>query len=184
MKPVKFLFIGRTACGKSTIANAVCKQLGLKQVKSYTTRKPRNTAERENSWDHYFVSEEEFEKIGNENSWIAYTEINGCKYGATKDELNNSNIYIIDPKGVKYLKDTCSDEYEFVEIYFRTPYKTAKQRFIKRGGTSQDFKNRYDKESIEFKEYEVNQNFHYHLINDRPFAESVEIVCKWIKKYI
>ncbi len=184
MKPTKFLFIGRTSSGKSTIANAVCEELGLKQVKSYTTRKPRNKKECENSWDHYFVSEEEFEKIGKEHSWVAYTEINNFKYGATKEELDNSNIYVIDPKGVEYLKDKCSNEYNFIEIYFRIPYSVAKKRFINRGGTFTDFKNRYDKESVQFKEYEKNQNFHYHLLNDKSFKESVQTVCEWIKKYL
>ena len=65
IKPVKFLFIGRTGAGKSVIARSVCEKLGLKQVKSLTTRHPRNENEKNDSWDHYFVSNEEFDSIGN-----------------------------------------------------------------------------------------------------------------------
>ena len=56
IKQVKFLFIGRTGAGKSVIARSVCEKLGLKQVKSLTTRHPRNENEKNDSWDHYFVS--------------------------------------------------------------------------------------------------------------------------------
>lgn len=36
-KPIKFLFVGRTATGKSSIAEAVSNKMGLRVVKSYTT---------------------------------------------------------------------------------------------------------------------------------------------------
>lgn len=182
IKPVKFLFIGRTGAGKSVIAHSICEKLGLKQVKSLTTRPPRNENEKNDSWDHYFVSNEEFDSIGNRKGFAAYTEINRNRYATTFDELDKSDVYVIDPAGVKILKEACGDQYKFIEIYIRVPYRLNEQRFIDRGGTKQEFKNRYDDESIQFAEYEKEQMFDYHLLNDKPLEESVDIVCEWIKK--
>lgn len=182
VKPIKFLFIGRTGAGKTVIAHAVCEKLGLKQVKSLTTRLPRNENEKNNSWDHYFVSNEEFDSIGNREGFAAYTEINGNRYATTFDELDKSDVYVIDPAGVKNLKESCGDQYKFIEIYIRVPYRLNEQRFIDRGGTKQEFKSRYDDESVQFAEYEKEQMFDYHLLNDKPLDESVDIVCEWIKK--
>lgn len=183
-KPIKFLFIGRTASGKSSIAKAVCEKLGLKQVKSLTTRPPRNGELDNPDSDHIFVTDDEFEDLREKTKFVAYTEINGFKYATSKCELYNSDIYVIDPNGIKSLKENCGDKYNFIEIYFRIPYITAKQRFIERGGTGIEFKNRYDKESIQFKEYEQAQEFDYHLLNDGSFEESVNMVCEIIKRYI
>lgn len=181
-KPVKFLFVGRTGAGKSVIAHAVCEKLKLKQVKSLTTRPPRNENEKNDSWDHYFVSDENFNIIGEQVGFAAYTEINGNKYATTFEELDESDVYVIDPAGVKNLKEVCGDQYKFIEIYIRVPYRLNEQRFIDRGGTKQEFKSRYDDESIQFAEYEKEQMFDYHLLNDKPLDESVDIVCEWIKK--
>lgn len=179
----KFLIVGRTASGKSSIAREVCKKLGLVQVKSYTTRVARPGETSENS-DHYYISEDEFEMImdGKDGDVAAYTEINGVKYCTTTNVLEQSDVYVIDPNGVDYLKEKCAGQFDFVEIYVRVPYKTAEQRFINRGGTKKEFEQRYEKESKQFGEYEKQQKFQYHLLNDKPFEESVDLVCKWINK--
>lgn len=179
-KPVKFLVVGRTASGKSTIVKEVCKKCGLKQVKSLTTRPPRPGEIDNPECDHYFVSDEEFDDIINQKGCAAYTEINGYKYATTFDELNNSDIYVIDPNGVDSLKAACGDRYKFIEIYIRVPYTTAKKRYMERGGTGVEFKSRYDKESGQFKEYENAQAFDYHILNDGSIEESIEMMCRYI----
>ena len=74
-KPL-FLFVGRSASGKTTIADMLAKEHGYKQVESYTTRKPRFDGER----GHIFVSEEEFKNLG---ELAAYTYYNDNHYGTT-----------------------------------------------------------------------------------------------------
>ena len=179
-KPIKFLFVGRTATGKSSIAEAVSNKMGLRVVKSYTTRPPRES-ELFGRSDHYFVSDEEFDEIGSVYGFSAETIINGYRYATTFEEINNSDIYVIDPNGVDALFNSCRTWFDFVVIYFRIPYTMAEKRYIKRGGTKQKFKERYDKESEQFEAFEKQQRFSYHLLNDRPFDESVYMVCQWIK---
>lgn len=178
MKPIKFLIIGRTASGKTSIAKSVCEKLGLNQVISYTTR-PRRTKEKDYV-DHIFITEEDVEKY--QNDIVAYTEINGYKYFTTYDVLDKSDVYIIDPVGVDNLKLKCGDQYKFIEIYIRVPKTIASDRTKQRGDKVKDFKTRYETEDTEFREYEHRCTFHYHLRNDRPFEESVEKVCTWMEE--
>ena len=184
-KPKKFLFIGRTASGKSSIAKAVCEKIGLKQVKSYTTRPARPGETNENA-DHYFVTKEEFDLIMAEHLGCvaAYTKINDFEYCTTTDILDKSDIYVIDPDGVNTLKKNCGDKYEFIEVYFRVPFLLSCQRYQERGGNKSraEFVARYDSEREQFDKYEKEKSFQYHVLNDGSFDESVEKVCKFIKK--
>ena len=176
-KPIKFLFIGRTASGKSSIAKAVCEKMRLVQVISYTTRPIRKSEK--NGSDHIFISDNEVSKY--ENDIAAYTEINGYKYFTTYDAIDKADIYVIDPIGVDNLKIKCGDRYEFVEIYIRTPQKIAEERARIRGDKLKDFKQRWVAENQQFTDYENRHTFAWHLRNDRPFDESVDKVCKWIQ---
>ena len=178
-RPIKFLVAGRTASGKSTIVKAVCERLGLKQVKSLTTRPPRKEELNNSNCDHYFVTNAEFDEK-EKDGLAAYTEINGYKYATTFDELDRSDIYVIDPIGIKTLKDNCGDKYRFIEIYVRTPYLINRKRYIERGGTGTEFEKRYNKESEQFKEYENNQMFDYHILNDGTIEDSIDKMSKII----
>ena len=176
-KPLKFIFIGRTASGKSSIAKAVCEKMGLTQVVSYTTRPMRKSEK--NGSDHIFIPDEDVARY--ENDIAAYTEINGFKYFTTYDVIDKSDIYVIDPIGVDSLKIKCNDRYEFIEIYIRTPQKLAEERARIRGDKLKDFKQRWVSENQQFTDYENRHTFAWHLRNDRPFDESVDKVCKWIQ---
>lgn len=177
-KPLKFLFIGRTASGKSSIAKAVCEKMGLTQVVSYTTRPMRKSEK--NGTDHIFISDEEVKQY--ENDIAAYTEINGYKYFTTYDVIDKSDIYVIDPIGVDNLKIKCGYQYEFVEIYIRTPQDLSETRARLRGDKLKDFKQRWVAENQQFTDYENRHTFAWHLRNDRPFDESVDKVCEWIQR--
>ena len=71
-KPL-FLFVGKSASGKTTIANMLSNKYGYVQVESYCTRQPRFDGER----GHVFVTEEEFNNLV---ELAAYTFYNGNHY--------------------------------------------------------------------------------------------------------
>lgn len=110
-KPL-FLFVGRSASGKTTIANILSEKHGYKQVESYTTRKPRFDGER----GHIFVSEEEFKNLG---ELAAYTYYNENHYGTTFKQLEECDIYVIDVPGVEsLLKKVKNDNRPICIFYF------------------------------------------------------------------
>ena len=122
-----YLFVGKSSSGKTTIASKLEEKYGYRQVFSYTTRKPRYEGE----IGHIFVSEEEFNNLG---ELAAYTLYHGHRYGTTFEQLNECNLYVIDIPGVKTLLDKCKDyNRKICVIYFDVSVYNRIQRMLNRG---------------------------------------------------
>lgn len=122
-----FLFCGRSASGKTTVADNLANKYGYRQVESYTTRKPRFDGE----IGHIFVSDEEFDNLG---ELAAYTEYNGFRYGTTWEQLNECSIYVIDVPGIQTLLEKSKDYHRPITIiYFDSTVYTRINRMIDRG---------------------------------------------------
>lgn len=176
-----FLIIGRTATGKSTISKKVANKLGLTVLKSYTDR-PKRRGETDENSDHTFISVNEAdEMLSHPEQIVASTDsvANGFRYFSTVNQVLNSDFYIIDPIGVEDLKQTQHkiselQNVEFIEIYIRTPYAKQKNNAHQRGTSFHDFESRYSQESKQFSQYEKEQKFKYHVLNDNSFDEACE----------
>lgn len=123
-KPL-FLFVGRSASGKTTIADLLESEHNYKQVSSYTTRTPRYDGE----IGHIFVTKEEFDALG---ELAAYTLYNNNEYGTTFKQLEECDIYVIDVPGVETLLQKEIDR-PIVVIYFDTTVYTRINRMLDRG---------------------------------------------------
>ena len=124
-KPL-FLFVGKSASGKTTIANLLSKKYGYKQIQSYTTRPPRN----ENEPGHTFVSKETFDNLGD---LAAYTLYNNYEYGTTFEQINEADIYVVDVPGVESLLTNLQDDKRpIVIIYFDASVYNRIHRMIDR----------------------------------------------------
>lgn len=131
-----YLFCGKSASGKTTIANILEAEYGHKQVESYTTRAPRYTGER----GHMFVTEEQFKSLG---ELAAYTFYNNHHYGTTFQQLNECSIYVIDPPGIETLLKKMPDNYRPVcVIYFDAAVSTRIDRMIDRGASDMEIVSR------------------------------------------
>ena len=124
-KPL-YLFVGKSASGKTTLANMLESQYGLSQLQSYTTRPKRH----ENETGHIFITDEEF---GNLRNIIAYTKYNGYQYCATKEQIDETSIYVIDVPGVKTLLNKYQNDRPIIILYFETSVTTRIDRMIDRG---------------------------------------------------
>lgn len=137
------LIVGESGSGKSTICDELTKSYGLKQVKSYTTR-PRRSA---NEDGHTFVNNEEFDKLEN---ICAFTLFNGNRYCATSEQVDNADLYIIDPKGVEYFMNHYNGKKIPMVIYIDVDKKTRRERMRKRGDGQDkvDKRIKHDEESF------------------------------------
>lgn len=184
-----FLIIGRTATGKSTISKKVANKLGLTVLKSYTDR-PKRRGETDENSDHTFITVSEAdEMLSHPEQIVASTDsvANGHRYFSTVNQVLTSDFYIIDPIGVEDLKETQEKikelkDVEFIEIYIRTPYAKQKNNAHKRGTSFHDFESRYSQESKQFSQYEKEQKFKYHVLNDNSFDEACEKLENIIKR--
>lgn len=122
-----FLFCGKSASGKTTIANMLSEKHGFKQVESYCTRKPRFDGET----GHIFVTDGEFKNLG---ELAAYTYYNGNHYGTTFEQLDESDIYVVDVPGIESLLQKLKEDNRPICIfYFDTSVYNRINRMIDRG---------------------------------------------------
>lgn len=120
-----YLFVGRSASGKSTIASILETQYGFSQVQSYTTRDKRCATET----GHVFISDSEFDELQNV---IGYTEYDGHRYCSTKEQLDEALIYVVDTAGVETLLERYQSERPIIIFYFDATVRTRIDRMLNR----------------------------------------------------
>lgn len=173
---VKFLIVGRSGVGKSSIIKEVCKRTGMNYLKSYTTRPQR---EDDGDYpDHTFIAEAEADEL--KQNAIAWSQIGKHQYFATEQQLSESDFYIIDPIGVEHILEHYGDYYDFKIVYIRASNADAEQRTQDR--TNYKFDERRKQENEEFSEFERTQQWDYHLLNNGTFEEGVEKMLSIINK--
>lgn len=121
-----YLFVGKSASGKTTVANLLEQKYGLRQVNSYCTRPPRHEGET----GHIFVTEDEFNNL---NDMVAYTFYNNNHYGTTSEQIDKCDIYVVDVTGVETLLERYKRDREIEILYFSANICTRIHRMIDRG---------------------------------------------------
>lgn len=187
-KPL-FLFVGKSASGKSTIANLLEQKYGYKQVQSYTTRPPRYDGEP----GHIFVTKEEFSNLG---ELAAYTLYNGNEYGTTFKQLEECDIYVIDVPGVETLLQKNKIKRPICIIYFDTTVRTRINRMVERGASDMEIVSRlYHDEEYDWEKKLDSLIWHYtkidnrdvelNLVNANDNKEAVlELVLYYMRRYV
>lgn len=157
------------------------KLLKLKPVVSYTTR-PKRSSETEGV-EHYFIKPEEAKNIMEKEQVIAYTKIGEIEYFATIEALNGSNVYIIDPKGLTYLREHCGNLHLLV-IYIETMDSIRMKRAQKRDNADflAAFEKRNAAENDQFTEFEKSKDWDWKVENnfDYPHA-AIRRLTEYIK---
>lgn len=167
--------IGKTASGKDSLVDKLCKRTGWKKVISYTTRPRRNNEGN----SHIFTDKDTYEQMQLNGNVAAYTEIAGEIYWTTVDQLYENDIYIIDPQGVKNLKKLDLPDLKLVLVYINTPDDLREQRALhQRGDDKSKFRAREHSEKNQFREMLRNEEFDYAIPNI-DFANAYSVL-KWI----
>ncbi len=149
----KFLIVGRTASGKDALKNILTSKYGWTFVKSYTTR-PRRTDSEDT---HIFISKTEADQVPDTDR-AAYTEINGCEYFATNEQVRDCMAYIIDPTGLYMLMRNMPDT-DFIVVYMMPKDREIqKEKALKRSDDADHemlvFEARSESEQDQFDRFE------------------------------
>lgn len=121
--------VGKSGSGKSYIAKHLSEKYGYKILLSYTTREKRG----DNDNDHIFITENEYYALPQK---VATTFFDRHHYCATRNQIDENDIYIIDIEGLKQLKRLYSEfggTKKIVSIYVDVPMEWCLKRMRHRG---------------------------------------------------
>ena len=113
-----------SGAGKTTLVDLLSKQEGFEVSISHTTRKPRlNEIHKK---DYFFVNNEEFERLINNEEFLEYAKVFNNYYGTTRtpviDKLNKGKnvLFDIDWQGADQIKNKKLD-YKLITFFILPP---------------------------------------------------------------
>ena len=115
-----------SGAGKTTLVKMLSKIDNYVISVSHTTRQPRNNEE--NNKDYYFVNEEEFKRLINNQEFLEYAKVFNNFYGTTRtpviDKLNKGKnvLFDIDWQGADQIKNKKLD-YKLITFFILPPSK-------------------------------------------------------------
>lgn len=156
--------LGASGSGKSTICLELEQKYNLKQIPSYTTRKPRS----ENKSGHIFLTAEELKYI--ENELFAYAETTVAEYGVTCKQIDSEeyDLYVVDYTGLKNLLDNYKGKRKIVSVFIECPLSDRYERLNKR----------YAKQFDTFKE--ANQKTLERIVHDAGEFNFAKASCDYV----
>lgn len=125
-KKIIALIVAPSGSGKTAICEKLFEKYGLKQVVSYTTRNQRSSDDH----SHIFINENE---MHDQKDMCAYTHYHGEHYYATHQQIEESDLYVVDPAGVKYFFQKYRGSKTPRLIYIDVPIKERLRRMHRRG---------------------------------------------------
>ncbi len=143
---------GQTASGKDTIKKELL-EMGMKSLVTYTTR-PMRPGEVEGVNYHY-LSKEEFLKKVEEGFFAEYASYDVATgetwyYGSAKEDISDDKVVILNPKGVKALREAGGlDLYVFL---IHTEYNVLIERLKARGDKKEEYLRRLKEDLPDFEE--------------------------------
>lgn len=157
MEKTMVLLIGPSGSGKTATAEYLEKKYSLQPIASYTTRPPRYEGEN----GHCFISEKEFGQLGN---LVAYTVFDGFQYGVTADQIDQSDVYVVDIGGAETLYANYKGNKHFIVIYLDTPSSICVQRMADRGDGGLEIASRVKNDAIAFRDWNTRLSSCYEKI--------------------
>ena len=115
-----------SGAGKTTLVKLLAKQDNYKISVSHTTRQPRQN-ETPNE-DYFFVEDEEFKRLINNQEFLEYAKVFNNYYGTTRtpviDQLNKKHnvLFDIDWQGADQIKNKRLD-YKLITFFILPPSK-------------------------------------------------------------
>ena len=167
------VLVGKTASGKTTVANELCKNHGYKRIITYTTRSMRENEVQD--VDYHFISDEQFNKMVENNEFTEYKRYNTAhgvwSYGSVitfEQELSDDcYVIILTPQGLRDLSKKMS---RYIAFYLNVSFESQLERLKKRGDEEQQIIKRLQNDVKDFENVFdiVDYNFYTDVLSSSP----------------
>ena len=146
------VLVGPSASGKSAIVKFLMKNYGLEKFITCTTR-PMRVGE-VNGVDYYFLTNEEFSTLYEENEFIETVYYNGNYYGTLKKEASENKVVILEPQGLNNFVSALNSVYA---VFLQTDEAILRDRMIGRGDSLLEVSKRLENDRILFSEEQLSK---------------------------
>ena len=172
-----------SGAGKTTLVKKIAQENNFKISISYTTRKPRTNEANGN--DYFFISEEKFKNLIDNNEFLEYAKVFENYYGSSKNQvfekLNKGEnvIFDIDWQGTEQIKKQ-ELNYKIITFFILPPSKSELFNRLK----NRDMR---DKNIVEERMNQFNEdithwgNYDFVVIND-DLQKCYEEIIRFINK--
>ncbi len=145
------LLIGASASGKTEIAHRLSSAYGIAKAITHTSR-PLRKGEK-NGVDYFFVSDEEFLKLKEKDSFVETTFYNGHYYGCSKAQVADDRCIVLDPNGlVSFLK---LGDSHIIPFYLHASEQTRRYRMKIRGDKDENIESRIQNDRLAFSKEKI-----------------------------
>ena len=181
---VMIILSSPSGAGKTTLVNLLSKQNNFEVSISHTTRKPRPNETPDK--DYFFVSEENFKRLINNEEFLEYAKVFDNFYGTTRtpviNKLNEGKnvLFDIDWQGADQIKNKKLD-YKLITFFILPPSKEVlferlSNRDMKDKLLAEERMKQFDRDVLHWINYDyvvVNEdlNKYFSKINDLIYAE-------------
>ena len=169
------IITGPSGVGKNTIIDALSKKLDFNFSVSHTTR-PKRVSE-VNGKDYYFISNEEFQNMINNNELVEFEDYGGFAYGTSRKELNQDGLVILDLE-VNGATKLLNNNNDFIGLFIDIDDKELINRLKNRGHNSEFINKRMELAS---KQRKYKDMYHYKIENvdiNTSVNEIIDIIYK------
>tara|TARA_Y100000590_G_C15429268_1_gene904490 strand:- start:241 stop:855 length:615 start_codon:yes stop_codon:yes gene_type:complete len=151
-----------SGAGKTTLVKKISKEKKYKISISHTTRKPRfNEID---GVDYFFVKQDSFQKLIEENAFLEYAKVFNNLYGSTKEQVfenlkkGHNVLFDIDWQGAQQIKEQTLN-YNLISFFILPPSrKVLLQRLISREESRDEIikmrMQQFDKDILHWAEYD------------------------------
>lgn len=147
------VLVGKTASGKTTVANELCENHHYKRIITYTTRPMRENEIQD--VDYHFISNEQFNRMVENNEFTEYKRYNTAhgvwSYGSvitSEQELSDDcYVIILTPQGLRDLSKKMS---QYIAFYLNVSFESQLERLKKRGDEEQQIIKRLQNDVKDF----------------------------------
>lgn len=142
---MKLVIVGKAASGKDFLRKRLMGK-GMRFGISHTTRPPR--VGEEHGRDYFFVSNDKFKQLIEENQMVEYQEFNGWYYGMTIQNWEKADVVILNADAVGQLSEDIKSN--CLIMYLDIDRSIREKRMVDRRDADDSLQRRMDADEEQF----------------------------------